>query len=129
MKNEQAPTFGHGKICYLLIPAEDPKRSSEFYRHVFGWNVRERANGQLAFDDGVGEVSGTWISGKKPETDPNVVMYIMVKSAADTLKNILSNGGKIVEPVGPDTREITALFSDPAGNVFGIYQERQLTKQ
>jgi len=129
MEIRERPTFGHGKICSILIPAEEPKRSAEFYRRGFGWNVRERANGELASDDGVGEVSGAWVTGKTPETDLKVMMYIMVESAADTVKSIVSGGGKTVEPVTPDAREITALFSDPAGNVCGIYQDRQLKKK
>jgi len=29
-----------------------------------------------------------------------------------------------VQPIGADAPEITARFSDPAGNVLGLYQER-----
>jgi len=36
------PTPGNGKICYLEIPAADVQRSSEFYRAVFGRNIRRR---------------------------------------------------------------------------------------
>ncbi len=34
-----------------------------------------------------------------------------------------ANGGKIVQPIGMDSPEITARFSDPAGNVLGLYQQ------
>ena len=61
-----SPTNANGKICYLEIPATDVRRSSEFYRAVFAWNTRTRSDGSLAFDDGVGEVSGTWVLGRKP---------------------------------------------------------------
>ena len=37
---------------------------------------------------------------------------------------MIVNGGKIVQPVGVDAPEITARFSDPAGNVLGLYQQR-----
>jgi len=118
------PTFGNGKICYIQIPAADVKKSAQFYRNVFGWNIRERANGEMAFDDGVGEVSGMWLAGKEAETDPRVMLHIMVDSTSETAKSIVSHGGKIVQPVEPDAHEITALFADPAGNVFGIYPHR-----
>ena len=58
------PTPGNGKTCYLEIPAADVQRSSEFYRAVFGWNIRQRGDGHLAFDDAVGEVSGSWVTGR-----------------------------------------------------------------
>ena len=53
------PTYGNGKICYIEMPAIDVARSSEFYQKVFGWNVRKRGDGRTAFDDAVGEVSGS----------------------------------------------------------------------
>lgn len=52
------PTLGNGKICYLEIPASDIDTSVRFYQAVFGWAVRTRDDGSIAFDDGVGEVSG-----------------------------------------------------------------------
>jgi len=39
------------------------------------------------------------------------------------MKAIIENGGKIVQPVGGDAPEITARFSDPSGNILGLYQE------
>ena len=53
-----APTYGNGKICYLEIPAQDIQKSAEFYAKAFGWKTRTRGDGHIAFDDGVGEVSG-----------------------------------------------------------------------
>ena len=54
-----APTTGNGKVCYLEIPARDVAVSSAFYEGVFAWRTRRRGDGALAFDDGVGEVSGS----------------------------------------------------------------------
>jgi uncharacterized protein len=118
-----APTFANGKICYLQIPAVDIARSADFYKRVFGWKLRERQDGHTAFDDGVGEVSGEWVLGRQPSTQPGLLVYIMVDSVAATVDRILANGGEIAQPVGADAPEITARFRDPAGNVLGIYQE------
>ena len=120
---EKHPTLGNGKVCYIEIPAESVDRSATFYQNVFGWNVRTRSNGTTAFDDGVGEVSGTWVKGRDPETDPSILIYIMVDDMSAAIKAIEANGGMIVQPVGKDEPEVTARFSDPAGNVFGLYQE------
>jgi predicted enzyme related to lactoylglutathione lyase len=117
------PKLGHGKICYLEIPAADVARSSAFYQAVFGWQVRRRGDGHLAFDDAVGEVSGSWVTGRPPSTEAGLLVYIMVDDAAATLQSVLANGGDIVQPIGIDAPEITARFRDPGGNVLGIYQE------
>ena len=117
------PTHANGKICYIEIPARDIARSSEFYRQVFGWRIRTRGDGHTAFDDTTGEVSGTWTLGRTPASEPGLLVYIMVDSVAATLEAIVSSGGQIVQPIGADAPEITARFSDPAGNVIGLYQE------
>ena len=117
------PTLGNGKICYIEVPATDIARSSAFYQKVFGWSVRKRGDGKLAFDDGVGQVSGTWVTGRKPMTEVGLLIYIMVDDAAAIIESVIANGGKIVQPIGKDHLEITARFSDSGGNIFGIYQQ------
>ena len=117
------PTIGNGKICYLEIPASDIQRSAEFYRAVFGWKIRKRADGATAFDDGVGEVSGSWVLGRPPLSQPGVMIYIMVDSVEATIRAVIANGCEIVQPIGADAPEITARFRDPGGNIFGLYQE------
>ncbi|MDQ6825356.1 MAG: VOC family protein [Candidatus Eremiobacteraeota bacterium] len=118
------PTLATGKICYIELPAVDIARSSDFYERVFNWNIRKRGDGNTAFDDTVGEVSGTWVLGRSPAAEPGLLVYIMVDNVAAALDKIIENGGKVVQPIGVDAPEITARFRDPAGNVIGLYQER-----
>ena len=115
--------MGNGKVCYIEIPAIDINASASFYQKVFGWQIRQRGDGSIAFDDGVGEVSGTWVTGRRAATEPGLLIYVMVDSVATSIEAVIANGGKIVQPIGADAPEITARFSDPAGNVLGLYQE------
>lgn len=117
------PANTNGKICYLEIPANDVQVSSKFYETVFGWSIRARGNGALAFDDTTGQVSGSWLKGRSPGENIGILTYIMVDSAEDTCAAIIANGGTIVQEIGADAPEITARFRDPAGNVMGLYQE------
>jgi uncharacterized protein len=117
------PTTANGKICYLEIPATDIQVSSKFYETVFGWSVRTRGDGHLAFDDTTGQVSGSWVKGRTPGDNVGILTYIMVDSAEDTCASIIANGGSIVQKIGADAPEITARFKDPAGNVMGLYQQ------
>ena len=71
----------------------------------------------------IGEVSGTWVIGRAPTIEVGLLIYIMVDSVSSTTRSIVTHGGKIIEPVGIDNPEITARFSDPAGNILGLYQE------
>lgn len=120
------PDYANGKICYIEMPATDVARSSAFYGKIFGWNIRERGDGSVSFDDTVGAVSGMWVLGRPPAAQPGFVISIMVTSVAATLDAIVANGGEIVRPIGADAPEITAWFRDPAGNVVGLYQEHTL---
>lgn len=116
------PSLGNGKICYVELPATDISLSAAFYENVFGWKTRRRGDGSIAFDDGVGQVSGTWITGRTPAA-PGLLIYIMVDSVAETVDAIVANGCEIVQPIGVDAPEITARFRDPGGNVLGLYQQ------
>jgi predicted enzyme related to lactoylglutathione lyase len=117
------PTLTNGKICYIEIPATDIARSAAFYEKVFGWGIRQRGDGSTAFDDTTGEVSGTWKRGRPPAGAPGLLIYIMVDSVAAACDAVIANGGEIVQPIGADAPQITARFRDPAGNVFGLYQQ------
>jgi predicted enzyme related to lactoylglutathione lyase len=117
------PTFANGKICYIEMPATEIARSSDFYKRTFGWNIRKRNDGSVAFDDTTGQVSGTWVVGRPPSGTPGLLLYIMVDSVAATLDAVVANGGEIVQPIGADLPEITARFRDPAGNAIGLYQQ------
>lgn len=116
------PTYGNGKICYLDIPAGDVEASAAFYEKVFGWELRRRGDGAIAFDDAVMEVSGTWSTGRPPASS-GILIYIMVDSVEDACAAVEAHGGRITQAIGADHPEITARFADPYGNVLGLYQQ------
>src|SRR3954463_6565314 len=118
------PSIPDGKISYLQIPALDPGQSADFYEAVFGWNIRRRGDGDIAFDDTVGGVSGHWITGRPPSAEPGIVVYTMVDSVADALEKVVRAGGEVVTPLTPQgPGEAFATFRDPAGNVLGLGQQ------
>jgi len=125
MENNAHPTFGHGKICYLEIPADDISQSADFYSTVFGWKIRDDSDGNLSFDDAVGEVSGMWVTGRLPATEVGIIISIMVNDIKSTLNMIVSKGGDIIQTFDETANEKIARFTDPFGNLFGLYEHRQ----
>ncbi|HKP33096.1 MAG TPA: VOC family protein [Chitinophagaceae bacterium] len=113
----------NGKICYVELPSRDINESALFYNKVFGWEARKRDDGSIAFDDSVQGVSGTWKTNRKPFTELGILIYIMVDDMESSIKLIEEHGGVIVQKVGGDHPEITARFTDPTGNLLGVYQE------
>ncbi len=115
----------HGKICYLEIPAKTAEASADFYHRLFGWEIRKRGDGELAFDDAAGGVSGTWVKESDRTPEERTRIYIMVDAIADTLKRIEAAGGRILTPrkeIGAGMGAF-AVFADPVGNEFGLYEE------
>ena len=77
--------------------------------------------------DGVGQVSGTWVGRvcQALRLKLSMVISIMVDDAAAMVESIVRHGGKIIQPIGAHcTRGNNGEgFSDPVGNIWGIYQE------
>jgi len=114
----------HGKICYLEVPANRAQDAAAFYSSIFGWKVRERGDGNLAFDDS-GGVSGTWVKEQDRTPDERTRVYIMVDSITESLAAIQKAGGKVLTArtdIGPGMGAF-AVFADPVGNEFGLYEE------
>jgi uncharacterized protein len=114
----------HGKICYLEIPANTAQASADFYSGIFGWKVRRRGDGELAFDD-TGGVSGTWVKESDRTPDERTRTYIMVDAITETLQRIQAAGGRVLTPrtdIGVGMGAF-AVFADPVGNEFGLYEE------
>jgi uncharacterized protein len=113
-----------GEVRYLQIPAVDVQASAGFYETVFGWRIRTNADGERAFDDASGRVSGSWVPGRKPASEPGVLVWVMVDGVEATLEKIVEAGGEVVSPVTPQGEgEAIATFRDPAGNVLGIFHQ------
>jgi uncharacterized glyoxalase superfamily protein PhnB len=118
------PTLATGKICYLEIPAADAERSSRFYRDAFGWELRTRGDGAIAFDDAVKEVSGSWVIGRPP----GILAHVMVADLDAALAAVRSAGGEVLDDdAAPGER--VGHVRDPFGNVIGVYQQPGLAER
>jgi predicted enzyme related to lactoylglutathione lyase len=118
-----APTLRTGKIRYIEIPSTDIAQSAAFYQRAFGWQIRRRGDGATAFDDTVSQVSGAWVLGRRPAAEAGIIVYVMVANARKASEAVVAAGGQIVQPIDPDSSEVHLIFSDPAGNLLGIYQQ------
>ena len=111
-----------GGVSYLRIPAHDLAQSAEFYRAVFGWQLRGRPDAP-SFSDGTGHVIGRWVTDQAVAGADGLRAYVYVADIDGTLAAVTSHGGQIVTPPYPEGTLRVALFADPAGNVLGIWQE------
>jgi predicted enzyme related to lactoylglutathione lyase len=110
-----------GGVSYLRIPARDVAQSAEFYRAVFGWQLRGDL-GEPSFSDGTGHVIGHWRTDLSAAGQAGVLPYIYVTSLDDTLRAAAEYGAEPVTPPYPEGNLWIATIRDPAGNVIGVWQ-------
>jgi predicted enzyme related to lactoylglutathione lyase len=113
------------RFCYIEIPATDPRKSAQFYKDVFGWNIRGGDSDRPSFDDPHG-VSGAFVPYLKPAQEPGILPSIWIKDIQSFVEKIVAHGGEIVERPRPDEPGgncYIATFRDPAGNTLRVYEE------
>src|SRR5207247_643498 len=81
--------------------------------------------GAHTFYRALGFARGTWVKESDRTPDERTRTYIMVDVIADTLKRIEAAGGRVLTPrtnIGSGMGAF-AVFADPVGNEFGLYEE------
>jgi hypothetical protein len=111
-----------GGISYLGLPALDAAESAEFYRAVFGWEIRGDSD-NLSFSDGTGHVIGHWRTDLPATGEAGIRPYIYVTCLDEVLRAAAEHGADIVAPPYAEGSLTIATLRDPAGNVIGIWQE------
>lgn len=112
--------FGKPKQVMSLGPQLDGQCC---YRGWIAFPIREDSEG--AYVDHV----FTFVDWKPGETLAKMTLHkakMLIQQFSykpDTRQAVVANGGEIVQAIGSDAPEVTARFLDPAGNIFGLYQE------
>jgi predicted enzyme related to lactoylglutathione lyase len=113
-------------VTHFEIYAEDPEQLAEFYRELFSWRV-EKAQGVEYYRVDTGNLQPGAIRGgllRRPIESPRSwVNYVHVDDIARTLEQLVTLGGKIIQPKSavPKTGWY-ALVEDPQQNVFALFQ-------
>jgi predicted enzyme related to lactoylglutathione lyase len=123
------PEYAPGTPSWVDLSSPDVDASAAFYRELMGWAATEagpadQTGGYRMFKQGDRNVAG--LMGHMQEGQPTVwVTYISVADADETAQKVKAAGGSaIVEPM--DVLDIgrMAVFADPTGAVFGIWQPK-----
>jgi predicted enzyme related to lactoylglutathione lyase len=116
---------------WVEIRTNDMDKTFQFYEELFGWQIiaKDKADGSEVwiFDTG-GEPrlsdirrGGLW---QRSDGDPlGVVVYILVEDIHKVLEKVPRLGGEIVSQPVPQNSSMRAYFKDPAGNLFGLWQD------
>jgi uncharacterized protein len=119
-----------GVPCWVDTSQPDPEAAVDFYSGLFGWEFEDVMPGSegkyfIARLHG-GDVAAV---GSIPEAAPPVAMwntYVWVESADDTASKVRDAGGGVVtEPFDVMAFGRMAVFTDPEGAAFCVWQANE----
>ena len=115
--------MAHGDITHIDIPVADLEAATAFYGSVFGWRISEPPGFEgYPMWQAPNQISGGGLAPRSADfSQPR--SYIEVDSIDVALVEIAARGGSVLMP----RQEISptswwAVFSDPDGNVMGLYE-------
>ncbi|WP_191563952.1 VOC family protein [Janibacter melonis] len=113
----------HGDITHIDIPVSDLARASKFYSGLFGWQIAE-VPGYEGYPmwQAPNKISGGGLAPRgEGFTQPR--SYVEVDSIEVTLAKVRESGGAVVMEKSPISETSWwAVFTDPDGNVVGVYE-------
>jgi predicted enzyme related to lactoylglutathione lyase len=120
-----------GVPCWVDTSEPDPEAATEFYGGLFGWAFEDRmpegSDGQYF----VASLGGRIVAAVGSQmgdggTPPAWMMYVAVDDADATAAKVRDAGGAVLaEPFDVGEAGRMAVFADPAGAVFSVWQARE----
>jgi uncharacterized protein len=120
-----------GVPCWIDTNQPDPEAAAAFYGGLFGWETEDVMPPEADASYFIARIRGGDVAaiGGIPEGAPPVAMwstYVWVESADETAAKVSSAGGQILaEPFDVMEAGRTAVFADPEGAVFCVWEPRQ----
>src|SRR5215475_2151894 len=125
-------SYEPGTPCWVDLGSPDLDASVEFYSSLLGWEVPESENPEQTGGYRRAMKNGKDVAGMMPLMQegqpPAWSNYVSVADADTVAAKVTENGGSVIaEPM--DVMELgrMAVFADPTGAVFGIWQPGTFT--
>jgi predicted enzyme related to lactoylglutathione lyase len=120
-----------GVPCWVDTTQPDPEAAVAFYGDVFAWEFEDVMPAESPGRYYIARLRGGDVAavGSQPDGAPRTAAwntYVWVQDADETAARVRAAGGRVVmEPddVGDSGR--MAVFADPAGAAFGVWQGRE----
>ncbi|MFH0976176.1 MAG: VOC family protein [Spirochaetota bacterium] len=120
------------KVVHFEIPYDNKDRASKFYSEIFGWKLLDIPEMQYIMVyaaktdknnmvDEKGAINGGLF--QRDDTAKQPMVVIGVESIDETVKKVLSAGGKLVTPKQPIPNGSYARIADCEGNIIGLADE------
>lgn len=121
--------YAPGTPCWVDLSSPDLNASIEFYGGLFGWDVPEAENAEQTGGYRQAMLRGKPVAGIMPlmqEGQPVAWSTYVSVADADVVAGKVGDAGGTVLAEPMDVMELgrMAVFTDPAGAVFGVWQPR-----
>jgi len=122
------PDYAPGTPSWIELSTPDPDASAEFYAAALGWSATEpgaeETGGYRMFQSDGKNVAG--LMGHMQEGQPTAwATYVSVADAGRAAQDVEGAGGTVIVPP-MDVLDLgrMAVFADPTGAVFGVWQPK-----
>jgi predicted enzyme related to lactoylglutathione lyase len=120
-------------IYHFDIPVDDVNRAQQFYKDVFGWDMKKMTsqvdpNIELWMCETEDENGRKGITGGLMKRDklPTVTNYISVNSIDEYISKINKSGGRVaVQRTEIPNLGFFAMFLDSENNLFGLFEKKR----
>jgi predicted enzyme related to lactoylglutathione lyase len=120
-----------GVPCWVDTSQPDPNAVLDFYGGLFGWQFEDVMPPESDGNYLIGRIRGLDAAavGSIPEGAPSMATwntYVAVESADDTASKVRDAGGRaVMEPFDIPGSGRMAVFADPEGAVFGVWEAKE----
>jgi uncharacterized protein len=122
-----------GVPCWVDTSQPDPDAATDFYAGLFGWEFENVMPPESEGKYFIGRIRGGQVAavGSIPEGAPQMAVwntYVSVETADETASKVQDAGGKVLmEPFDVMDAGRMAVFADPEGAVFCVWQAKKHT--
>ncbi len=127
---ETKPTYAPGTPLWVDLGSPDLPATTRFYTELFGWQAEDmgEAMGHYTMFRQDGQSVAAAAPLMSPQQPTAWSTYISTTNAEDTAKKVTEAGGQVIAPPMQVMEEGTmAVFMDPTGAAFGVWQPNRMT--
>ncbi|HXR60406.1 MAG TPA: VOC family protein, partial [Solirubrobacterales bacterium] len=120
-------SYAPGTPCWVDLATPDLEAAEGFYKELFGWEIPELPNSAEMGGYRRAKLGGRDVAGAMPLMQegqpPAWSTYVSVDDADAISRAVQENGGTMIaEPMEVSNYGRLALFTDPEGAFFGIWE-------
>lgn len=109
-------------VTWFEVAGKDSKKLRAFYGKVFGWQFNIPPDMDYGMVDSGERGIGGGVGGGE---QPHAIWYAEVENPQAAMDKIVASGGKVAVPVMDGGMVTFGLFTDPEGNLSGIFKSNQ----